>query len=281
MYPRKWSRRPRARRRHLGAHRLRHLVAPAAHRRADPCPTRAGSAPRRTMASSAAGTTPATRPGRPACAAPATPATGSASSTGVQSAVSTASGSPRRAVTTASARGRVATPRAVDDCDVPAVHLMHPDHARRVDAQRRGGACAVARTAAVSSPTEPPRLRLSRGAALTPPHLSVKAKCAPRRSRAVLSLQEVRYVQFLGRAVLVRPGRGTCGEAGGGTSAPGPARGRLLLARGEQPERRAVTVGVVGAEAREETGPRPGRRRSPAPCHGSWTGAGRRRTRRR
>ena len=92
----------------------------------------------------------------PAWAAPTTPARGSASSTGTQSAASTASPIPGRAVTTASAPGGRAHRAAGVDHDHPrAVHLLE-EHDRH--AQLRGQAARFAATAAGSSPTPADRL---------------------------------------------------------------------------------------------------------------------------
>ncbi len=128
------------------------------------------------MARTTAGTTPAASPGRPAWAAPTTPATGSASSTGVQSAVSTASASGR-SVTTASTVG--ASPggwRSVTTAtSAPCTWFIHTTSAGSSPSSRAASA-RFSRTASGSSPTAPPRLSSPYGEVLTPPHRSVKAK---------------------------------------------------------------------------------------------------------
>ena len=174
--PRTWWRRrparaPRPRRCISGGH----LVAGAADVRPDPGGDR-GRRRARASRRRVAGTTPAASPGRPECAAPITPASGSASRTGTQSAARTISTTSGRAVTTPSACGTPPAVGRVDDVDDRPVHLVevgersHPVRSR--PARGRGSA----RSPPGRRPPSRARLSESKGTALTPPYLSVKAR---------------------------------------------------------------------------------------------------------
>ena len=140
----------------LGAHLLGHLVAAAAHVRADPGARIAAAPERRASPRRCAGTTPATRPGRPACAAPTTPASGSASSTGTQSATRTSR----------------TTPGVGGDEPVGDRHLARSSSRRRRRRRRRrapgasapagAAGCRRATTTAARRPRGPGRTRGSR-----------------------------------------------------------------------------------------------------------------------
>ena len=124
---------------HLG----RDLVAAAADGRPDV--GRDDVAPRSRIAATARPTMPPSMPGRPAWTAPTTPAGTSCSSTGTQSATSTASARSVARVTIPSTAGGSPTHGPSTCDDVAAVDLVHEDEtlARQVDLVRDGRAVAL------------------------------------------------------------------------------------------------------------------------------------------
>src|SRR6478736_7994881 len=131
----------------------------------------ATSAPASAMASISRRAIPFAAPRRPACAAPSTPACGSPARIGTQSAASTPRATPGAAVTIPSQSG---------SCSVvppgPPTRTTVLPWTCRIHTIRSAGRpiCSATtdlftRTAEGSSPTDPPRFRLSYGAAETPP----------------------------------------------------------------------------------------------------------------
>ena len=180
------ARRPRTPRRSRGS---RSRTAPTTRARTGPRPRASARAPRssgrrprarrrramspapraRASARTAASTTPAAIPGRPAWTAPTTPAPASASSTGVQSATSTArpsSGAWRHHAVAGG--GPAAVPRSVDHTR-PAVALVHEEQAIARDPNGFATSARLLSTAAGSSPTCPPRLSDPKSPPLTRP----------------------------------------------------------------------------------------------------------------
>src|SRR5215212_9684374 len=191
------------------------------------------------MAATPASTTPAASPRQPAWTAPTTPAAGSASSTGAQSAVSTASTTPGSVVTrpSASPTGGLASggpwpsPTTSTRPGPAAAGLPPPRPASTARTRlpwtcraRAQGRPASPRTVATrrrlastrrrSSPTRNPRLRVAYGAAEVPPARPVKAATTPASSRSSAT----------SRGGQAGAGSAASGGPGRQTRPPGPAR---------------------------------------------------------
>src|SRR6266545_3035866 len=159
-------------------------------------PTRAialaGRPPRRRKAATPASIAPAARPRQPACTAATTRASGSASSSGRQSAMKTASTVPVSPLTrpSASASCGLASGGPGPSRSRPASTTRAEWTWRTVAQGRPASPSTVARrrrprsTARRSSPTFSPRLRPSYGGLPRPPARQLKAATTPRASRS-------------------------------------------------------------------------------------------------
>src|SRR5215212_3290294 len=233
------------------------------------------------MAATPASTTPAARPRHPAWTAPTTPAAGSASSTGAQSAVRTASTTPGSVVTSPSASPTGSFPsggpgpsatvparpdpgaaRPAPNCPVlvstARIRLPwtwraraqgRPARPRTVATRRR-----LASTRRRSSPTARPRLRVAYGGAEDPPARPVKAATTPASSRS--SATSTGGQAGSAPATSGESGRQTSPadrvRSPGAAGSPGPSRSRAAAAGAVRPPGAGRSHGAC-----------PGARRSP------------------